>query len=97
MPCVEKNDSRGEPQAIVTSIDAGEEQSDSEYTRACGKVKRHYMGHIAEKGYVGSFHCRLVHKPVLIQEAMKRPEAQAAVDTACYKLKRRFQRGMSRK
>ena len=34
LPCIEKNDSRGEPQAIATLIDAGEEMSDSEDTGA---------------------------------------------------------------
>ena len=29
---------------------------------------------------VGSFHCGLVHMPVCIQEAVKKPEAKAAVD-----------------
>ena len=33
-----------------------------------------------KKGDVGSFHCGLVHKPVFIEEAMKIPEAKAAVD-----------------
>ena len=28
MPCIEKNDNRGEPQAIVTSVNANEDQSD---------------------------------------------------------------------
>ena len=37
LPCMEKNDRRGEPQAIVTSIAASEEQSDSENAGACGK------------------------------------------------------------
>ena len=44
-----------------------------------GKVKRLHMDHIAEKD-VGSFHCGLVHKPVAFQEALKIPEAKAAVD-----------------
>ena len=39
-PCIEKDDSRGEPQAVATSTDASEEQSDSENTGACGKVVR---------------------------------------------------------
>ena len=39
-----------------------------------------HLGHIAEKGYVGSFHYGLVHKPVSLHEAMKIPEAKAAVD-----------------
>ena len=52
MPYIEKKDSRGEPQAIVTSIEASEQQSDSDDTGACGKVKRQRVDHIAEKRYV---------------------------------------------
>ena len=52
MPCIEKNDSRGEPQATATSVDASEEQSDSENTGAFWRVKRQHMHHIAGKGYV---------------------------------------------
>ena len=63
MPCIEKDD-----QAIATSIDANEEQSDSENTRTYGKIKRELMDHIAEKKYVGSFHTDLVHKSTSIQE-----------------------------
>ena len=44
------------------------------------QVKRKHMDHIAEKRYVGSFHCGLVHKPVSFHEAMKIPEARAAFD-----------------
>ena len=71
MPCIEKEDSRGEPEAVANSIDASEEESDAANTGACGKVKRQHMDHIAEKGNVGSFHCGLVHKPVSIHEALK--------------------------
>ena len=67
-----------ELQADATPIDASEVQSDSGITGACAKVKQH-MDHIAEKWYVGSFHCGLVHKPVSIQEAVKVPEARAAI------------------
>ena len=45
------------------------------------------MEHIAEKGCVGSFHCGLVHKPGSIQEAMKIPDAKAAVDKELEKVK----------
>ena len=44
VPCIEKEDSRGKPQAVATSIDASEEQSDSENTGACGKVKGQHTG-----------------------------------------------------
>ena len=59
----------GELQAIVTSVDASEEQSESENPGACGKVKRQQMDHIAEEGYVGSCHCGLVHEPVSIKRS----------------------------
>ena len=39
LPCIEKSDSPVKPQAVVTSIDANEEQSDSENAGACGKVQ----------------------------------------------------------
>ena len=61
-------------------MDASEEQSDSEKYRSMRKVKRQHIDHIAEKGYVGSFHYGLAHKPVSLQEAMMIPEARAAVD-----------------
>ena len=35
------------------------------------------MDHIAEEGDAGRFHDGLVHKPVLVQEALKIPEAKA--------------------
>ena len=38
LPCIEKNDNRGKPQAIVTSVDASEEQSDSENPGSCGRM-----------------------------------------------------------
>ena len=72
-------DSRREPQAIVTKVDASEEQSGSENTGACGKAKRQQMDHIAEK-YVGICHYGSVHELVFIQEALKIPEAKATVD-----------------
>ena len=56
MPCIEKEDSRGEAQAVETSIEASEEQSDSEKTGACWKVKWQHMDRIAEERQVGSFH-----------------------------------------
>ena len=70
----------GEPRAIVTSVDATGEQSGSENKGACGKVKRQRMGHIAEKGFLGSCRCGSIHEPVVIQEVLKKPEAKAAVD-----------------
>ena len=57
-----------------------EEQSNSENKGACATVKREYMEHIAVQGFVGSFHCGLVHKPTSVQEALKIPEANAVVD-----------------
>ena len=81
MPCIEKDDSVGESQAVATSIDASESDSG-----ACRTVKRQHLDHIAEKGYVGSFHYGLVHKPVSVQEAMEIPEAKAAVDKEWCKL-----------
>ena len=42
-------------------------------------MKRQHVEHIAEKG-VRSFHYGLVHKPVPVQEALKIPKTEAAVD-----------------
>ena len=53
LPCIEKEDRRGKPQVGATSIDARKEQSDSENTGACGKVKREQNDHIAEKSACG--------------------------------------------
>ena len=30
-------------------------------------------------GHVGRFHCGLVHKPISVQEALKKPDAKPAV------------------
>ena len=86
LPCIETNDSRGEPQAFVSSVDAREEPSHAQHAGACGKGERQHMDHIAEKGHVGSFQNGLVHEPVSHQEAMKIPEANAAVDKQWDKL-----------
>ena len=51
-----------------------------ENTGACGRVKRKHVDHIADIRYVGSLHYGLVHEPVSVQEALKIPEAKAAVD-----------------
>ena len=39
------------------------------------------------KGHTGIFHCGLVHKPIPMSEAMKIPEAKAAVNKEWDKLK----------
>ena len=49
MPCIAREDT----QAVVTSVDASEEESDSEHTGACGKMRRQHMDHIAEKKICG--------------------------------------------
>ena len=64
-------------QAIVTSIDASEEPSDSENKGAHGKVKRQHMDHIAENGYVGRLHCGLVHKPVFYSGSCEDTRSQS--------------------
>ena len=91
MPSIEKDDSRGEPQAVATSIDASEEQSNPETTEHAGEVKRQQMDHIAEQGHVESVHDRLVIKPITVQEAMKTPETKAAVDEEWIKKLRQCQ------
>ena len=68
LPCMAREDSRGKPQTCATSTNARKEQSDSENTGACGNVKRKHMDHIAQKGYVGSFHYGLVQKSVSIKK-----------------------------
>ena len=45
-----------------------------------------YGPHRRKKGYVGSFHYGLVHKPVFVQEAMKIPEAKSAVEEEWHEL-----------
>ena len=42
--------------------------------------KRQHIDRSAEKGKEGRFQYGMVHKPVSIQEALKIPEAKAAVD-----------------
>ena len=56
MPCIEKDDSSGGPEAIATSIDDNEDHSDSHKRRACGKVKRQHIDRISVKGYIGIFY-----------------------------------------
>ena len=90
--CFAREDNRGKPQTC-TPTDASKEQSDSEHTGACGKLKRTRMDHIAEKVYVGSFHCGVVHKPVSDGESMKIPEAKAAVDKEWQNVKRNSSMG----
>ena len=70
LPCCEKDDRRGKPQAV--------ELSDPENTGARRSVKRQHTDHIAE--YLGSLHYSLGHNPVSVQEAVKIPDAKAAVD-----------------
>ena len=36
--------------------------------------------YLRKKRYLFEFHCGLVHKPIAIQDAMKNPDAKAAVD-----------------
>ena len=43
-------------------------------------MKRQYMDHIAETGHMESYHVRLEHKSVSVQEVMKMSEAQAAME-----------------
>ena len=52
-PCTEKEDSRGKPRAVATSMGASEKQSDSKSTGACGKVEGQHVDHIAEKRVCG--------------------------------------------
>ena len=84
MPCIAREDT----QAVVTSGDTSEEQSDAENTGTGGKVKRQQMDHIAEKGYVRSCHYGPLHVLVFIQEAMKMPDAKAAVVQKLDRLKK---------
>ena len=51
-------------------------------------MKPQHIDHIAEKGHVGSCHYGSVHELVYIQEALKIPEAKAAVVQELDKLKK---------
>ena len=102
LPRTEKNDfEESFRQLHLQFIDASEEQSHSENTGACGKVKRQHLDKIAEYRCLGSFtlacHFGLVHKPVSFQEAMKIPQAKAAVGKEWNNLKKQLQRGTKRK
>ena len=44
------------------------------------------MDHIFEKAYVCSFQYDLLHKPITIQEAIRMPDATAAVNKGWAKL-----------
>ena len=78
MPCIEKEDSRGKPQTGATSIDASKEQSDSENTGACGKVKREQNDHIAEKAHVGSSHCCLGTQATFYSRSFEDTKSQSS-------------------
>ena len=96
MSCIKKDDSRGKPQAVATSVDASEEQTSFRKYRSIRKSEAAtYVPH-RRKRYVGSVHYGLVQKPVCIQEALKIPEATAAVDKA-WENSRAFQHAMSRR
>ena len=69
-----------EPQTCTTLTDVSKEQSDSEKHRSMRKSDAETYGSQCRKGYVRSFQYGFVHKPASSHEAMKVPEAKAAVD-----------------
>ena len=85
MPCIPRDDSKEELRARSTLMEAFSGAPVADNERACD---RKHLDRISEKGYVGSFQYRLVHKPITIQEAMRIPEATAAANKVWEKLKK---------
>ena len=81
MLCIAREDTQA-------SVDTSEEQSDVEKTGTGGKVKRQHMDHIAEKRKCGKLSPWLGTRASFFQEAMKMPDAKAAVVQKLDKLKK---------
>ena len=91
-----EEDSRGKTQAGATSIDASEEQSDSENERACGTVKRQHVEYIAGKRYVRAFVMAWYTSQFLFKKLWRYQKPKSPWVEKWAK-QRKFQHGMSRR
>ena len=62
------------------------EAHESSRRRLESTLPRNHEGHIAEKGFNSLTHCNLGHKFIPMPQAMKNPDAKAAVDKEWNKL-----------
>ena len=77
---LEKDTALAKPCATSTNVQCPQGTIRFRKCWSMRKSEENTYGLIAETGYVGSFHCVLVQKPVSFQEALKIPEAKAAED-----------------
>ena len=94
MPCkiMKKNCGSGGSNKIKTSLACILEADESARLRVGESLPNHHVDHIAGKGDNSIQHYNLVHKFILMPQAMKIPAAKAAVDKE-WKNWRKFRRG----
>ena len=92
MPCIiiesNKNCGSGASIKIKTKLACILEASESTRLRMGGSLPIHHEDHIAGRGNSSLQHCNLVHKFILMSQAMKIPAAKAAVDKEWEKLEK---------
>ena len=93
MPCkISKNNqnwvTRGKSNEIKSKLACNLEASESTRLRVGESLPNHHEDHIAGKGDNSLQHYNLVHKFILMPQAMKIPAAKAAVDKECEKLEK---------
>ena len=93
LPCkIMKNCGSGASNKTKTKLACILEADESEI-RVGNSVPNHHEDHIAGKGNNSLQRYMLVHKFIPTPQAMKIPEAKAAVDKEWEKLEKRFRRG----
>ena len=92
MPCkiMKKNCGSGASNKIKTKLSCILEDSESTRLRMGESLPNHHEDHIAGKGNNSLQHYNLVHKLILMPQAMKIPAAKAAVDKEWEKLEKIF-------
>ena len=81
MPCeIMKNCGSGESDKNKTKLACILEADESTRMRMGNSIPHHHEDHVAGKGENSLRHCNLVHKFILMPQAMKIPAAKAAVE-----------------
>ena len=89
MPCkIMKNCGSGASNKIKTKLACILESDESTRMHMGNSIPHHHEDHIAGKGENSLQHYNLVHKFILMPQAMKIPAAKAAVDKECEKLEK---------
>ena len=89
MPCkIVKNCGSGASNKIQTKLACILEPDQSTRMRIGNSIPNHHEDHVAGKGENSSQHYNLVHKFILMPQAMKIPAAKAAVDKEWEKLEK---------